>query len=72
MSDDPDWSDNVIYRAKPAPKRKVTWHNVYADGPWRGHPSRNLADHCAAHDRICVYRISHNEDGSDPTIEVVE
>ena len=58
------------YRAKPAPKRVVTWHNVYPDWVAPSNQSRAGADLDATHLRICVYRISRNEDGSDPTIDV--
>lgn len=73
------WADNTdetlwpcsTYRAKPAPKRIVLWHNVYSD--WVGLSYHSRADADSGADvsrRLCVYRIERNEDGSDPTIEV--
>lgn len=69
---DPAWGDlNAVYRAKPAPpKRVVAWHNVYAEYVAGGDESRRGADLSAADDRLCVYRIERNEDGSDPQIFV--
>ena len=64
------WLPCVIYRGKPGPKRIVTWHNVYEGrlGGWFN--SREEADDQQLKDRLCVYRITRNEDGSDPQIEV--
>lgn len=71
--DDPRWTLDFTYRGKPAPKRIVTWHNVDAGGyTTRGWYSRGEADAYKGHLRICVYRIEHNEDGSDPQIFVEE
>lgn len=66
------WDPYVIYRAKPAPKRLVTWHNVYSGGVSNSHESRDEADRLAQSRRLCVYRMSRLEDGSDPQIDEVE
>ena len=56
------------------PKRLTTWHNVYEDwvGAWRS--TRREADgQCnRKQERLCVYRIERNEDGSNPEIFVKE
>lgn len=67
---EPSWVYDTVYRGKPAPKRIVTWQNVYASYTGRSFGSRDRADHFANSGRICVYRIEHNEDGSDPQIFV--
>lgn len=72
------WKDKVgnilcpscIYRAKPAPRRIVTWHNVYPDFVDGGYDSKRAAYIHTLCKCICVYRITRNEDGSDPQIEV--
>lgn len=64
------WARTTIYRAKPAPKRVVTWHNVYPDFVDGGYDSKRAAYIHTLCKCICVYRIERNEDGSDPTIEV--
>jgi hypothetical protein len=67
----PAWVVDIAYRAKPAPpKRVVAWHNVYAEYVAGGDESRRGADLSAADDRLCVYRIERNEDGSNPQIFV--
>lgn len=67
---DPTFSGTLIYRAKPAPERIVTWANVY-DG-WIGplHKSRKKADDSALVNRLCVYRIERDADGGNPEISV--
>lgn len=47
-------------------KRITTWHNVYEG--WVG-PS-NKVNRGATKNRLCVYRIERNEDGSNPEIFV--
>lgn len=66
----PFWHLTSTYRAKPAPKRIVTWHNVYPEGVVHYETSREIADKNAGSRRTCVYRIERNEDGSDPQIFV--
>jgi hypothetical protein len=55
------------------PKRITTWHNVYDNsiGPQRFN-RRHADDRCGRHDRLCVYRIERDEDGSNPEIFVEE
>ena len=50
------------------PKRITTWHNVYED--WVG--VSNKVNRGATENRLCVYRIERNEDGSNPEIFVEE
>jgi len=55
------------------PKRITSWHNVY-DG-WISPPHSRRGDTDLGRnprDRLCVYRISRNEDGSDPEIFMEE
>jgi len=55
------------------PKRITTWHNVY-DG-WISPPHSRRGDTDLGRnprDRLCVYRILRNEDGSNPEIFVEE
>ena len=65
----PGWYPEFTYRAKPAPKRIATWHNLYSDG-WleSGQASRADADTYIhpSKSRLCVYRIERNADGSYP------
>lgn len=69
----PSWQPDFVYRAKPEPKRLVTWHNVYASGRINCyHISRADADRYASRGRLCVYRIERNEDGSNPELVVEE
>ncbi|AYP28048.1 hypothetical protein [Lentibacter phage vB_LenP_ICBM3] len=53
------------------PKRITTWHNVYKT--WLGLQcaAREYADACKdGENRLCVYRIERDEDGSNPEIFV--
>ena len=50
------------------PKRITTWHNVYEG--WVG--ASNKVNRGATENRLCVYRIERNEDGSNPEIFVEE
>jgi len=55
------------------PKRIATWHNVYKT--WLGLQcaAREYADACKdGENRLCVYRIERDEDGSNPEIFVEE
>ena len=54
------------------PERLTTWHNVYRY--WFGPQcsTRIEADASADDDRLCVYRIERDEDGSNPEIFVEE
>ena len=55
------------------PKRITTWHNVYKT--WLGLQcaAREYADACKdGENRLCVYRIERDEDGSNPEIFVEE
>ena len=61
------------------PTRIITWHNVYKT--WLGPqcPTRSDADdtykairHYVTEERLCVYRIERDEDGSNPEIFVEE
>ena len=49
-------------------KRITTWHNVYEG--WVG--ASNKVNRGATVNRLCVYRIERNEDGSNPEIFVEE
>ena len=49
-------------------KRITTWHNVYEG--WVG--ASNKVNRGATANRLCVYRIERNEDGSNPEIFVEE
>jgi len=57
----PAWWNPSTDRAKPAPRRIVSWHNVYAGrlGGWFN--SREEADDQQLKDRLCVYRIEELE-----------
>lgn len=67
---DPSYLPSTTYRAKLAPERIVTWHKVYISGKiGPGYATRKAVDMRGAN-RLCVYRITRNEDGSDPQIEV--
>lgn len=66
------WDKYITYRAKPQPKRVVTWVQ-YDNG--------NVGLHCESYDEASyclesyggyIYRIERDEDGSNPTIELVE
>ena len=60
-----------FYDLHDIPKRIITWHNVYAKWIGGSCSSRRKADDMAGNDnRLCVYRISRNEDGLDPEIFV--
>jgi hypothetical protein len=54
------------------PKRLTTWHSVYEEWVGAGGLSRSSVDRGATDDRLCVYRIERNEDGSNPEIFVEE
>jgi len=47
-------------------KRITTWHNVYEG--WVG--ASNKVNRGATENRLCVYRIERDEDGSNPEIFV--
>jgi len=59
------------YRAKPKPKRLVSW--VQWDDTWGSFAAETLgeAKEVQRNDGGYIYRISRNEDGSDPQIELV-
>ena len=64
-------SNNVVYTGydlHDIPERITTWYNVYSSGLLLNYSSREEADIHAGYDRIYVYRIERNEDGSNPEI----
>ena len=65
----------VLGRASPynlydIPNRITAWHNVYYDWIGRQWSTRSEADGWPSDDRLCVYRIERDEDGSNPKIFV--
>ena len=66
------WDEYLTYRAKPKPKRLVTWLRwdetnspIYFDDLYE-------ADQFLTEVGGHIYRIERDEDGSNPTIELVE
>ena len=64
--------DEGQYDLHDIPKRLTSWHNVYEDWVDAGGTSRKNADRGATENRLCVYLIERNEDGSNPEIFVEE
>lgn len=60
------------YRAKPQPKRLVTWVHVDEYNDAVCCESLNEADLCLKNYGGYIYRIERDEDGSNPTIELVK
>lgn len=65
------WCDNVTYRAKPKPKRVVTWL-LSDEGGWCFYPTLPRAIDGQGFYGGYIYKIEREEDGSNPTIELVE
>ena len=57
------------YRAKPKQKRLLEW--VHWHNKWGASVEESLNDALQQHGG-CIYRIERDEDGSNPTIELVE
>ena len=60
------------YRAKPKPKRLVTWLQLDHDDEALCCEDRHEADHCLNLYGGYIYRIERDPDGGNPTIELVE
>jgi len=58
------------YALHDIPKRIVSWYNVYAGGILLHHDCRDMADYMPSPNRLCVYRIECDEDGSNPELFV--
>lgn len=59
----------IVYRAKPEPKMRVVWQNVYPALISPQYSSREGADQLAGPARIAVLRVEWAEDGSHHKIE---
>ena len=68
----PTWESNITYRAKPQPKRVVTWFQW--DDTWGVFDTETLgeAKRVQKGHGGYIYKIERDEDGSNPTIELVE
>ena len=64
------WCDNVTYRAKPKPQRLVTWVHWDEDDAVCCETHKE-ANQCLNNYGGYTYRIERDEDGSNPTIELV-
>lgn len=66
------WRDNITYRAKPKPKRVVTW--VQWDSTWGAFEAETLdeAKRVQEDHGGYIYRIERDDDGSNPTIKLVD
>ena len=62
----------LTYRAKPKPKRLVTWLQWDEDDEALCCEDRREADHCLKLYGGYIYRIERDEDGSNLTIELVQ
>ena len=60
------------YRAKPKPKRLVAWVQYDEDNVGLHCESYDEANYCLETYGGHIYRIERDEDGSNPTIELVE
>ena len=60
---------SLVYRAKPAPEREESFVNVYSNGIIFCHDFRNQNFGNRILNR---WKITYDEDGSNPTIEVIE
>lgn len=67
-----NWDEYLTYRAKPKPKRLVTWLQWDDDDEALCCEDRHEADHCLKLYGGYIYRIERDEDGSNPAIELVE
>ena len=65
------WYCYYTYRAKPKPKRLVTWVHWDEDDAVCCE-TRKEANQCLNNYGGYIYRIERDEDGSNPTIELVE
>lgn len=65
------WIWRYTFRAKPKPKRLVTWVHWDKDDAVCCE-TRHEADQCLKIYGGYIYRIERDEDGSNPTIELVE
>ena len=67
-----NWDEYLTYRAKPKPQRLVTW--MQWDDEWGSFAAETLgeAKELQSKDGGYIYRIERDEDGSNPTIELVE
>ena len=66
------WFASTTYRAKPKPKRLVTWVQWDEDDEALCCEDRHEADHCLNLYGGHIYRIERDPDGGNPTIELVE
>lgn len=66
------WEPSATYRAKPKPKRVVTW--VQWDNTWGALDAETLGEAKKVQKDYggYIYRIERDEDGSNPTIELVD
>ena len=69
--DNRPWNLSYTFRAKPKPKRVVTWL-LSDEGSWCFYPTLPRAIDGQGFYGGYIYRIERNEDGSNPTIELVE
>ena len=65
------WDKYITYRAKPKPKRVVTWVHWDKDDAVCCE-TRKEAAQCLNNYGGYTYKIERDEDGSNPTIELVE
>ena len=66
------WFYSTTYRAKPKPQRLVTWLQWDHDDEALCCEDRHEADLCLMRYGGYIYKIEREEDGSNPTIELVE
>lgn len=67
----PKFMPEVVYRGKPDPERVETWVDagpIYAN-TWN---DKQSAINYAQDDSLALFRLTYNEDGSDPQVEVVK
>jgi len=55
--EDPSWSEDTVYRGKPAPVVTSKWFNVSPRDTVGPYETRELADICSSFDRIDVLRV---------------
>ena len=65
------WDEYLTYRAKPKPKRVVTWL-LSDEGSWCFYPTLPRAIDGQGFYGGYIYRTERDEDGGNPTIELVE
>ena len=66
------WDVYLTYRAKPKPKRIVTWVQVGKDNDAVCCESYREANLCLKNYGGYIYRIERDPDGGNPTIELVK